>query len=293
MARARALNRARRLREALLDHGVPQVSIELVMGRPGPSDRWNGCNPVAVMSHHIASYPTQSNPTPGLSLVKRGRSDLSGPLCNGTAGMDLVYRIVCMGWANHSGEGGPWVVRGPLGAYRIPRNQGRPYIWGTEYEGGYDDSTWDRTYQNPKTKKKMTFREFMGRANAGLVEGIWAINGKGKNATGGMDLSTYHGEHGQPWAEGRKPDRRGYTAHVSLGRREIRRWDSKATDIPPMEVLVQMDVKDIVNPGADKKDQMTAGQAMRITANQSVFTTDAQKETNRLLKEILQELRNQ
>lgn len=290
MSRRTAMRRARLMREALLDHGVPQVSIEIVQGRPGPYDRWNGCDPVAVMSHHIASYPTPANPTPGLSIVTHGRSDLPGPLCNGTAGVDLIYRIKCMGYANHSGEGGPWTVRGPLGAYTIPRDQGRAYIWGTEYEGGYDDATWDREYTNPSTKKKMTFREFMGRSNAALVEGIWAINGKGKSSAGqNLDLSTYHGEHGQPWAEGRKPDRRGYTAHVSLGRREIRRW-AKAVDIPPPEVLIDMDVNDIVNPGAKKEDQMTAGQALRITANQSIFTTDAQQETNRLLRDILQAL---
>lgn len=282
MSRTLAMRRARTMREALLDHGVPQVSIEIVQGRPGPTSRWVGLQPVAVMSHHIASYPTPANPTPGLSLVKVGRSDLDGPLCNGTAGVDLVYRIICMGWANHSGEGGPWVVRGPVGSYQIPYNQGRPYIWGTEYEGGFTDEVWDRVYQNPKTKQKMDFREFMGRSNAGLVEGIWSINGKGKTPTSGMDLSTYHGEHGKPWAEGRKPDRRGYVADVSIGRREIRRFADK-TSTPTLAEVVSMDVKDIVNPGAKKDQQMTAGECLRIMANQNV-------EQTQLLKEIRNKL---
>lgn len=273
MSRTLAMQRARTMREALLDHGVPQVSIEIVQGRPGPPSRWIGLTPVAVMSHHIASHPTTSNPTPGLNLVKVGRSDLPGPLCNGTAGVDLVYRIICLGYANHSGEGGPWIVRGPLGNYSIPRDNGRPYIWGTEYEGGFTDEVWDRLYQNPKTKLKMNFREFMGRCNAGLVEGIWAINGRGKTPTSGMDLSTYHGEHGQPWAVGRKPDRRGYVGNVNIGRREIRRNSQKSVT-PSLEEVVDMDVKDIVNPGAKKDKQMTAGECLRIMANQAVEQTE-------------------
>jgi hypothetical protein len=223
MPRKKALRRAKRVREVLLDYGVPEVRIHLNEGRPTyGEDPWNACKPVAVMSHHIASFPTVENPTPGLDLVQRGRSDLAGPLCNGTAGVDLIYRIVCLGWANHAGEGGPWVVRGPVGSYRIPKDVGRPYIWGTEYEGGYDDRTWDRVYQNSRTKKKMDFREFMARANAGLVHAIWEINGKGKKTSVWDNLSTYHGEHGMPWADGRKTDRRGYVSSPRRGRREIR-----------------------------------------------------------------------
>lgn len=219
--RPTAVDRAQMLRRFLLRHGVPQVSIEVQEGRPGPADPWNGHYPVGVMSHHIASRPTADSPTPGLALVKHGRSDLPGPLCNGYGGMDLIYRIICMGYANHPGYGGPITLDGPCGRYTIPEDNARPYVWGTEYEGGYDRDTWDRKYTNHKTGKSMTYREFMGRANAGLVEGIWYINGRGKRPT--MDelpeLAAYHMEH-KTWAPTRKVDRHAYT--VVSGRSEIK-----------------------------------------------------------------------
>lgn len=220
IGREEAVHRAQILRGMLLKHGVPEVSIELQIGRPSAGDDWNACRPLAVFSHHIASKPTQENPTPGLALVKLGRSDLSGPLCNGTAGVDLVYRIICMGLANHPGFGGPLTVRGPLGTFTIPKDVARPFAWGTEYEGGFDDATWDKEYENRRTGRRMTFREFMARANAGLVEGIWAINGRGKRPSAAMDLSGYHAEH-KTWAPDRKPDRLGYTTERGID--EIRK----------------------------------------------------------------------
>lgn len=215
-----AMQRAQVLRGVLLKHGVPEVSIELQVGRPTSGDAWNACKPVAVFSHHIASRPSKDNPTPGLSLVKRGRSDLAGPLCNGTAGVDLVYRIICMGMSNHPGVGGPLTVRGPMGSFTIPKDVARPFAWGTEYEGGFDDEVWDRVYENRRTGVKMSFREFMARSNAALVEGIWLINGRKQRPRARMDLSGYHGEH-KTWTPERKPDRRNYT--TERGRDEIRR----------------------------------------------------------------------
>jgi hypothetical protein len=217
--RETAMRRAQILRGVLLKHGVPEVSIELQAGRPSGGDDWNACKPVAVFSHHIASHPSKTNPTPGLFLVKQGRSDLPGPLCNGTAGVDLVYRITCMGLANHPGFGGPLTVRGPMGSFTIPKDLARPFAWGTEYEGGFDDDVWDRVYENRRTGVKMSFRDFMARSNAALVEGIWLINGRGRRPSARMDLSGYHGEH-KTWAPGRKPDRRNYT--TERGRDEIR-----------------------------------------------------------------------
>lgn len=229
--RPTALARARSIREVLLDHGVPEVSIELQQGRPTSGDRWNALDPVGVMSHHIVSSPTPGNPTPGLSLVKRGRAGLPGPLANGTAGVDLVYRIICLGLANHPGVGGPMVLSGPLGNFRVPASVGRPYFWGTEYEGGLSSAVWDRTYTNRRTGKSMTFREFMGRCNAGLVEAIWlpGVNSRGRwdRITPSMDLSTYHVEH-STWTS-RKIDRLGYSTRN--GRQEIRRYKDKEDDM--------------------------------------------------------------
>ncbi len=230
--RARALDRAATVRDILLAHGVPEVSIELVPGRPSAYDEWNTLDPVGVLSHHIASRPTVDNPTPGLRLVTVGRPDLAGPLCNGTAGVDLVYRIKCLGYANHSGTGGSWTVTGPCGTFTVPRDNGRGYLWGTEYEGGYDDAVWDRIYTNRRTGIRMSFHEFMGRSNAGLARAIWEINSHARTPSAGVDLSGYTGEH-KTWAPGRKPDRRNYT--TESGRAETRKYtqedDVSAKDV--------------------------------------------------------------
>lgn len=233
--RAEALRRAQIVRTCLLEAGVPEVSIELQDGRPDSGDTWNLCRPVSVISHHIASNPTPANPTPGLALVKRGRSDLPGPLANGTAGVDLVYRILCLGMANHPGKGGPWTVRGPMGSYTIPKDVARPYAWGTEFEGGFSEAVWDRVYTNARTGKTMTFREFMGRVNAGLTRAIWLINGRGKSpgAAGERDLSGYHGEH-KTWAPGRKPDRLNYS--TDSGRAEVRKYNDGGDDVSAKDV---------------------------------------------------------
>lgn len=234
--RTTALARARKVRAVLLDHGVPEVSIEVQDGRPTyGEDTWNALRPVSVFSHHIASYPSIASPTPGLALVKQGRPDLDGPLANGTAGVDLVYRILTLGWANHPGYGGPLTVRGPCGAYTIPKDNARPYAWGTEFEGGYSDEVWDRTYTNKRTGMSMTFREFMGRVNAGLCQAIWLINGHGKTPRHDDDLSGYHGEH-LTWAPGRKFDRRNYT--TDSGRREVARYNLPAVPADPMETVM-------------------------------------------------------
>lgn len=239
-AKARALI----VKKHLLRHGVPEVSIELRVGRPSGGDDWNACRPVGVQSHHIASHPTPASPTPGLALVKVGRSDLPGPLCNGTAGVDLVYRIITLGYANHPGEGGPLTLRGSCGAYTIPRDNGRAYLWGTEYEGGYDDATWDRVYTNKRTGKSMTFREFMGRCNAALVEAIWEINGRGKTFNTNMPGDGYHIEH-STWTP-RKVDRRNYS--TQRGRDELKKWNKiaeTAASKPPKPELPKVVLKNI------------------------------------------------
>ena len=242
MSRAQALKQARTIRAALLDHGVPQVSIELHRGRPATGDDWTALDPVGALSHHIASRPTPESPTPGLALVKSGRSDLPGPLANGTAGVDLVYRIITLGYANHSGFGGPLTLRGPLGTFTIPQDNGRAFLWGTEYEGGFSDQVWDREYQHRPSGRRMTFREFMGRCNAGLLAGIWEINSHPGRPTAEMDLSTYHGEH-LTWAPGRKVDRRNYT--TESGRAEIRRFNVPVED--------DMQLTDDIYEGDEKK----------------------------------------
>lgn len=200
MSRTRAMARAHDLRDELRALNV-DVSIELMPGRSGG---WDGMRPFANLGHHVASRRSQGL-TPFLSLVKRGRSDLPGPLCNGYGGFDMVARIITMDWANHSGPGGSWRVPGAV----IPRNNGRPYIFGWEMEGGYELSDWPADH-----------REFMARCFAATLK--WM----------GRDERS-HGEHGDPWAKGRKFDRIWYAQNLGAARGEIRailRGDTVTTD---------------------------------------------------------------
>lgn len=186
MSFAEAMRRANEVRTSLLDHGVQRVSIELQMGRPGtPNERWFDTRFATVLSHHTVSRPSDGL-TPCLALCKLGKGGaepVPGPLCNGYGGYDRVYRILCMGWANHPGEGGPWTASGVT----IPRDNARPYAWGTEYEGGI--LVWTDE-----------MHEFMARANAGLIDISWIANGNPER----------HGEH-KTWAPDRKVDRLDYT----------------------------------------------------------------------------------
>lgn len=252
-----AMRRAGIVKGCMLRHGVPEVSIELVKGRPSGGDDWNACRPVAPTSHHIASNPTPENPTPGLHLVTVGRSDLPGPLCNGTAGVDLVYRIKTLGYANHPGFGGPLTLSGPMGKVTIPKDNGRPYLWGTEYEGGFSDAVWDRKYTNKRTGKTMTFREFMGRCNAALAEACWLINGHGRKPVCDGSMAAYHTEH-KTWAPTRKVDRLNYT--TASGRAEAARYHQEEDDVSAADVWKFRIPNN--DPGAPKGSTVAASMAL-------------------------------
>lgn len=185
MSYTRALERAQRLRHHLHEAGIERVSIELVEGRGWRS--WNSEHFVASMGHHIVSRRSQGL-TPFLWLVKAGRSDLPGPICNGYMGFDRVARIICMGLANHPGRGGPYTVE--LGT--VPANNGRPYFFGWEHEGGISEADWDSD-----------MRRAMGQCHAGTLR--WIAEERGHTVT-----ERSHIEH-KTWAPSRKSDRLGYT----------------------------------------------------------------------------------
>jgi hypothetical protein len=200
MSRATALPEARRLKKALLDCGVPQVSIELVEGRPADGDMWNNQFVVSDFAHHTVSRYSPQNKTPCLGICRNGRSDLPGPLCNGYAGFDLVARIITLGYANHSGAGGPMTVPSGVAkpqSYTIPKDSARRYAFGWEFEGGLAEADWDRVYTNASTGKKMNFHEFMARC----------LNGT--QAMYDLPLGA-HAEH-KTWSSEGKIDRMGYT----------------------------------------------------------------------------------
>jgi hypothetical protein len=187
VTQAQAIAEARRLKPIVERWGVP-CSIELQSGRG--TDPWLVPPKYHRMHHHTASwYRGPTGPlTPLLSLVKTGRTDVIGPLCNGYGGYDGIYRIICMGEANHPGTGGPITIDGVY----IPANSARKPTWGTEWEGGYQD------YEDidiPRYSGGML--EFMGRVDCALAE--WS----GRPLTSQMEHLT--------WAPDRKIDRREFT----------------------------------------------------------------------------------
>lgn len=202
MTLAEAQAAANSLRAALLDNGVRKVSIELQQGVAGSG--WHVDTFVRGLGHHIVSRPSMGL-TPGLALCKRGRgapNPLTGPLCNAYGGFDLVARIITMGWANHPGAGGPWSVPG-WGT--VPKDDGRPRIFGWEFEGGLE----------PWTDE---MHDFMARCGAGTLDWL-----------GNAPLECW-GEH-KTWAPGRKIDRLGYTTESGRARIAAVRG-TKEDDVP-------------------------------------------------------------
>jgi len=179
-----ALSEAQKMQAEFRKVDVP-CSIELVPGRG--SDPWGIPRKYLRMHHHTASYYVPGgNMTPLLYLVKVGRSDVVGPLCNGYGGFDRVYRIICMGEANHPGAGGPITIDGVY----VPKDSARGPTWGTEFEGGYQD--WENI---------PGMLEFMGRCDVALAN--YGVHGTPRPLTSQMEHKT--------WAPTRKVDRRNFT----------------------------------------------------------------------------------
>lgn len=187
LSKAQAIVEASMLRSFVLERGVKTVSIELVEGRGGSG--WLKKTWVASLGHHTVSKRSNGD-TPVLKICKVGRTGLPGPLCNGYGGFDEVARIVCMAWANHPGEGGPTKVEKGT----IPKNNGRAYLFGWEFEGGIDLADFTPSY-----------RTFMAQCLAGTLDYLDAT-------------SLSHHEH-KTWAPKRKVDRLGYT--LEMARKEI------------------------------------------------------------------------
>ena len=199
---AEALAEARKLQAAIQAYGIKCV-IDLRQGASSsgwmnPPERWAG-----ELSHHIVSRRSHGL-TRFYQLCRDGREGVPGPLCNGYMGWDMVYRIITMGIANHSGKGGPLTLAGRT----IPKDNGRYYLWGTEFEGGMIAEEW-----TPE------FHDAMARVNAGILD--W--QGRPTDA---------HGEH-LTWAPGRKNDRLGYTATEGRRRIEYVRGKGSGSIAPP------------------------------------------------------------
>jgi hypothetical protein len=200
----RARAEAADLKALMTKHGV-RCSIELQVGRPNISGSDWFTRKVVSMNHHTAGPETGLTPT--LALVKRGRSDLPGPLANGYGGRDHVYRIITMGLANHPGEGGPLTVAG----FTIPKDSARISCWGTEWEHNGTDP-WPPD-----------MRDFMTRSNAALLE--W------------MDRPALASVEHKTWAPTRKIDRNRYSQDGTTGQVDVRTYlESLEDDMTPDEM---------------------------------------------------------
>jgi hypothetical protein len=112
---------ARAVADGLRHNGVP------VIFEPGWETRGNGLvfpngRAIGLIEHHTGSaYDT------GLSVLIRGRSDLSPPLCNSCGHANGAVRIIAAHPANHAGAGGGRSM-GPLPVTRSFNK----LVWGHE-----------------------------------------------------------------------------------------------------------------------------------------------------------------
>lgn len=199
ISQAEAYRRAERLKYHIEKYGVPCV-IQLRTGAGGK--HWGVDTHLATLGHHIVSRPTQGK-TPLYSLVRNGRGNapgapaVPGPLANNYGGFDMVARIITMGLANHPGKGGPVVANG----HRIPKDNGRYYMMGWEFEGGLNADDWPPAYH-----------DFMAKCLAGNIDYLDEMNSHTVDERSHFEHST--------WANGRKIDRLDKT--LAVARAEIK-----------------------------------------------------------------------
>jgi hypothetical protein len=191
------------LKGAMTRWGV-RCSVELQAGRG--NDPWGVYTKYHRMWHHtVSTYKPGGNLTPVLSICKNGRSDVPGPLCNGYLGYDKVFRIICMGEANHPGRGGPITIDG----VRIPEDSARKPTFGIEVEGGLQ--TWeDIDDLGPD------MLQTMGRADNALAE--WSS----RPLTSQLEHKT--------WAPDRKVDRKDFDAARTRGIALTKKWFALGND---------------------------------------------------------------
>jgi hypothetical protein len=249
MTQAVALTEAKRLQAAMGRWEVP-CSIELQAGRG--SDPWGVYKKYHRMWHHtVSTYRVGGSLTPVLWLVKVGRPDVIGPLCNGYIGYDRVFRIICMGEANHPGLGGPITIDG----VRIPLNSARRPTFGIEVEGGLQ--TWEEI-----DRLGPDMLQVMGRADCALAE--WS----NRPLTSQMEHKT--------WAPTRKVDRKDFDAARVRGIALTRKWHAIEEDDMPLTDTDLAKIGAIVDAKIEAKAQDFKNWA-RLGANEAARQPDVGK----------------
>lgn len=103
----------------------------MVTFEPGWETRGNGyaLKPVGVLVHHTGTPSSVTNPFPTRKVLRDGRSNLSGPLCNSAGPADGSVHIVAAQAANHAGASGGKSM-GPLPVTTLFN----PTVWGHEID---------------------------------------------------------------------------------------------------------------------------------------------------------------
>lgn len=98
---------------------------------PGWESRDNGFagSYVGVLVHHTGTPSSASNPFPTRRILRDGRADLPGPLCNSAGPADGSIHIVAADAANHAGASGGRSM-GPLPVV----SRFNPKVWGHEID---------------------------------------------------------------------------------------------------------------------------------------------------------------
>lgn len=118
--------------------------------------------PRAIICHHTASG-SQTGNFGSLRVVRDGRSDLPGPLCQFLLGRDGTVRIIAGGHANHAGYGGP--IAG------IPENLGNTFAWGIEAENNGVGEPWSKAQLNAYYRLCAALLDLMGTKDVSKVIG--------------------------------------------------------------------------------------------------------------------------
>lgn len=139
-----------RIVEALRDYGL------VVVEDPGWEARGTGYRfePFGQAWHHDA-FTEDVSDARALEIMRKGRPDLRGPLCNGWVDSDSRIVLVAYGNANHAGWNEADVIdrlrRGlaPLGDARADPDGdsvvGNPHLWGWECRNAGDGTdVWDQ-----------------------------------------------------------------------------------------------------------------------------------------------------
>jgi hypothetical protein len=87
---------------ALRDAGCRVVTVDGWQTRGRPSSTGD-FDPYAVLWHHTGTTTSRANPAPTLGMCIKGRSDLTGPLCQVLIGYDGTCHVIAAGRANHAG----------------------------------------------------------------------------------------------------------------------------------------------------------------------------------------------